>query len=69
MSYATVERLGGLAALTGGALVAIAALLGFVALEYEDFDETALTGTCAFVSLFYLLAGIPRYHEHVDTRP
>lgn len=58
MSYATVERLGGLAALVGGVLVVITGLVGLIALDYEDFDETALTGTYAFVSLLYLLAVI-----------
>lgn len=58
MSYATVVRLGGLAALVGGVLVVITGLVELIALDYEDFDETALTGTYAFVSLLYLFAVI-----------
>ncbi len=58
MSYSTVERLGGLAALAGGVLVVITGLVGLIALDYENFDETARTGAYAIVSLLYLLAVI-----------
>jgi Universal stress protein family len=56
MSSASLVRLGGLAALTGGVLVAITALLELVALDYENFYATAQTGAYAFISLLYLLA-------------
>jgi len=58
MSYTTLERLGGLAALAGGVLIVITGLVGLIALDYEDFDETALTGAYAVTSLLYLLAVI-----------
>ena len=36
MSYTTLERLGGLAALAGGVLITITGLVGLVALDYEN---------------------------------
>ncbi len=58
MSSATIERLGGLAALAGGVLITITALVGLVTLDYENFDATARTGTYALTALLYLLAVI-----------
>ncbi len=58
MSPATLVRLGGLAALAGGVLITITALVGLVALDYENFSETARTGAYAITSLLYLLAVI-----------
>ena len=58
MSSATLVRLGGLAALAGGLLITITALVGLVALDYENFDETARTGAYAATSLLCLLAVI-----------
>lgn len=58
MSSAALTRWGGLAALAGGALVGITGLLGLVALDYENFGETARTGAYAFTSLLYLLGVI-----------
>ncbi len=58
MSSATLLRWGGLVALAGGVLIAITWLVGLVALDYENFGETARTGAYAFTSLLYLLAVI-----------
>jgi hypothetical protein len=58
MSSATLERLGGLAALAGGVLITIMSLVGLVAFDYENFDQTARTGAYAVTSLLYLLAVI-----------
>jgi hypothetical protein len=58
MSSATIERLDGLAALAGGMLITITAIVGLAALDYENFDETARTGTYTLTAVLYLLAVI-----------
>ncbi len=47
-----------MAALVGGVLITIMTPVGFVALDYENFDQTARTGAYALTSLLYLLAVI-----------
>jgi hypothetical protein len=55
MSSSNLMRLGGLAALAGGALFLIAELLGLPTLNVETFSETATTASFAIQQLLFLL--------------
>jgi drug/metabolite transporter (DMT)-like permease len=58
LSLSNMIRWGGLAALLAGVLFAISDLVGALVLDYENFSETAATGTYAFLSLVYLLSAV-----------
>jgi hypothetical protein len=55
MSSSNLMRLGGLAALAGGALFLVAELLGLPTLNVETFSETATTASFAIQQLLFLL--------------
>lgn len=58
MSHPGLERLGGVAAIAGGALVVLTAVVGLVALDYDDYTATAMTWLYAVTAALSLLAAI-----------
>ena len=53
MSSSILIRLGGLAAVAGGVLVFIADILGLFIVDFENFSETATTGSYIFWAAIY----------------
>lgn len=58
MSSSDLIRRGGLAAVLGGVLFVINDLLSSLVLDYENFSQTASTGTYIFFSLLFLLGAV-----------
>ncbi len=58
MSSSDLIKLGGLASVSAGALFVIHSLLGLVALDYENFSQTATTGAYISISLLMLLGAV-----------
>ena len=59
MNGARLARVGGgLAAIVGGLLVVVAAIVGWLFIDFENFDVAAATGTYIFVALLFLLGAI-----------
>ena len=59
MNGARLARVGGgLAAIVGGLLVVVAAIVGWLFIDFENFAVAAATGTYIFVALLFLLGAI-----------
>ena len=58
MASSNLIRWGGLAAVLAGALLLIADIVGFFAIDFENFSESATTGSYAFAFVLFLLAGV-----------
>ena len=58
MSASNLIRLSGLAAVLAGVLFAISDLVGSLVLDFENFSETATTGTYAVMSVLFLVAAV-----------
>ncbi len=58
MSSSTLIRYGGLAALAGGALFMIAESLSLLLIRYEDYVESASTGTFVAQQILFLLGAV-----------
>ena len=59
MNGARLARVGGgLAAIVGGLLVVVAAIVGWLFIDFENSAVAAATGTYIFVALLFLLGAI-----------